>query len=169
MDRPGRPYLFPIVRKITDLVEDIEICLLVQFRWIWKSKISQEISGRDGHFVFSVGPKNTNLVCDYHPELYYSKKNGNRRFTFLVLGRKVPYFVNEQSYSKNKYTDVQDDIINMLEFLVDNIFMVFGGKVFQQIVSIPMAQIVPLSYVTYFCTHTKQNSYSLCSKLERKS
>ena len=26
----------------------------------------------------------------------------------------------------------------MLEFLVDNIFVVFGGKVFQQIVSIPM-------------------------------
>ena len=28
-------------------------------------------------------------------------------------------------------------IINMVEFLVDNIFVVFGGKVFQQIV-IPM-------------------------------
>ena len=26
----------------------------------------------------------------------------------------------------------------MLEFLVDNIFVVFGGKVFQQIVRIPM-------------------------------
>ena len=26
----------------------------------------------------------------------------------------------------------------MLEFLVDNIFVVFGGKVFQQIVGIPM-------------------------------
>ena len=29
-------------------------------------------------------------------------------------------------------------IVNMLEFLVDNIFVVFGGKVFQQIVGIPM-------------------------------
>ena len=27
-------------------------------------------------------------------------------------------------------------LINMLEFLVDNIFVVFGGKVFQQIVGI---------------------------------
>ena len=37
---------------------------------------------------------------------------------------------------KSKFTE--DDIINMLEFLVDNIFVVFGGKVFQQIVSFPM-------------------------------
>ena len=54
----------------------------------------------------------------------------------MVLGREEPYFVKEHSYSKNKYTE--DDIINMLEFLVDNIFVVFGGKVFQQIVGIPM-------------------------------
>ena len=38
--------------------------------------------------------------------------------------------------AKYKYTE--DDIINMLEFLVDNIFVVFGGKVFHQIVGIPM-------------------------------
>ena len=57
-------------------------------------------------------------------------------FPFLVLGREVPYFVKEHSDSKNKYTE--DDIINMLEFLVDNIFVAFGGKVFQQIVGIPM-------------------------------
>ena len=62
-------------------------------------------------------------------------KNGNRRYKFLVLGREGPYFVKEHSYSKNKYTE--DDIVNMLEFLVD-IFVVFGGKVFQQIVGIPM-------------------------------
>ena len=58
------------------------------------------------------------------------------RYKFLVLGREGPYFVKEHSDSKNKYTE--DDIVNMLEFLVDNIFVVFGGKVFQQIVGIPM-------------------------------
>ena len=52
------------------------------------------------------------------------------------LGRKGPYFVKEHSDSKNKYT--ADHIINKLEFLVDNIFVVFGGKVFQEIVGIPM-------------------------------
>ena len=63
-------------------------------------------------------------------------KNGNRRYKFLGLGREGLYFVKEHSDSKNKYTE--DDIVNMLEFLVDNIFVVFGGKVFQQIVGIPM-------------------------------
>ena len=54
----------------------------------------------------------------------------------MVLGREGPYFVKEHSDSKNKYTE--EDIIRMLEFLVDNIFVVFAGKVFQQIIGIPM-------------------------------
>ena len=54
----------------------------------------------------------------------------------MVLGREGPYFVKEHSDSKNKYTE--EDIIKMLEFLVDNIFVVFAGKVFQQIIGIPM-------------------------------
>ena len=46
------------------------------------------------------------------------------------------YFVKEHFDSKHKYSE--DDIIKMLEFLVDNISVVFVGKVFQQIVGIPM-------------------------------
>ena len=46
-----------------------------------------------------------------------------------------PYFVREQSESKSKYTE---EIIRMLEFRFDNIFVVFAGKVFQQIIGIPM-------------------------------
>ena len=45
--------------------------------------------------------------------------------------------MKEHSDSKNKYSE--DDIIKMLEFLVDNIFVVFAGKVFQQTVGIPMS------------------------------
>ena len=63
-------------------------------------------------------------------------KNGNRRYKYLVFGREGPYFVKEHSDSKNKYTE--EDIIKMLEFLVDNIFVVFAGKFFQQIIGIPM-------------------------------
>ena len=54
----------------------------------------------------------------------------------MVLGREGPYFVKEHSDSKYKYTE--EDIIKMLEFLVDNIFVVFAGKVFKQIIGIPM-------------------------------
>ena len=32
----------------------------------------------------------------------------------------------------------ETDIINMLEFLIDNIFVIFGWRVFQQTVGIPM-------------------------------
>ena len=63
-------------------------------------------------------------------------KNGNRRYKYLVLGHDETYFVKEHSDSNNKYSE--DDIIKMLEFLVDNIFVVFAGKVFQQTVGIPM-------------------------------
>ena len=55
---------------------------------------------------------------------------------YLVLGREGPYFVREHSDSKSKYTE--EDIVRMLEFLVGNIFVVFAGKVFQQIIGIPM-------------------------------
>ena len=63
---------------------------------------------------------------------------------------------NRHLDSKNQYTE--DDIIIVLEFLVDNIFVVFGGKVFKQIVGIPMgtkcapllADIFLYSYKTEF-------------------
>ena len=45
-------------------------------------------------------------------------------------------FCEELSDSKSKYTE--EDIIKMFEFLVDNIFVVFAGKVFQQTIGIPM-------------------------------
>ena len=63
-------------------------------------------------------------------------KNVNRRYTYLIFGHEEAYFVKEHSDSQNKYSE--DDIIKMLEFLVDNIFVVFAGKVFQQILGILM-------------------------------
>ena len=83
-------------------------------------------------------------------------KNGNRRYKYLVLRHGETYFVKEHSDSKNKYSE--DDIIKMLEFLVDNIFVVVAGKVFQQTVCIPMgtncapllADIVLYSYEADF-------------------
>ena len=57
--------------------------------------------------------------------------------------KKLPWVYYKPLYSlcndfdsKSKYTE--DDIMKMLEFRVDNIFVIFAGKVFLQIVSIPM-------------------------------
>ena len=90
-------------------------------------------------------------------------KNGNHRYKYLVLGHEESYFEKEHSDSKHKYSE--DNIIKMLEFLVDNIFVVFAGKVFQQIVGIPMETNCALFKPIYFFTHMKQNLYSFCSQL----
>ena len=52
------------------------------------------------------------------------------------MGHEEAYFVKKYFDSENKYSEY--DIIKILEFLVDNIFLVFAGKVPQQIVGIPM-------------------------------
>ena len=51
-----------------------------------------------------------------------------------MLGRNRSYIVKH--YSTKKFSET--DIFNMLEFLIDNIFAMFGGRVFQQTVGIPM-------------------------------
>jgi hypothetical protein len=65
----------------------------------------------------------------------FQKKNGQRRYKYLVLGRDRSYFVKHHSDSIKKFSET--DIINMLEFLIDNIFVIFGGRVFQQTVGMP--------------------------------
>ena len=85
-------------------------------------------------------------------------KNGNRWYKYLVLGHEETYFVNElQSYSKNKYTE--DDIIKMLEFLVDNIFVVLPKKSSSKQLAYQWVRIVPLFSRTSFYIHTKRNSF----------
>ena len=66
----GGHLVFPIGPKNTNLVEDVEILLpvnFVEFRSTVseeKSKMSQPIRGQGGHLVFPIRPKNTNLVED---------------------------------------------------------------------------------------------------------
>ena len=73
--------------------------------------------------------------------LFTKMEIADTNFWFYVA--KDPHFVKEHSDPKNKYTE--DDIINMLECLVDNIFVVFGGNVSNRKSVFQWAQIVPLS------------------------
>ena len=66
----------------------------------------------------------------------FFKSDGKRRYRYLVVGREEAYFVRDDSKSKEKYTE--EDVIKMLQFLIDNIFVQFGGRMFQQTVGIPM-------------------------------
>jgi hypothetical protein len=53
-----------------------------------------------------------------------------------VLGRDRSYVVKKNHFdSTKKLSDT--DIITMLEFLINNIFIMFGERVFQQTVGIP--------------------------------
>ena len=56
-----------------------------------------------------------------------------------MLGRDRSDFLKMQSDSTKRFPET--DIINMIEFLIDNIFVIFGGRVFQQTVGIPMGRI----------------------------
>ena len=58
---------------------------------------------------------------------------------FVVLGYNSTYFSNKIQKGTTCYSAEQ--VISMLRFLIDNIFVSFGGTLFQQIVVIP---IVPL-------------------------
>ena len=69
--------------------------------------------------------------------------NGQHTYKYLVLGRDRTYFVKHHSDSNKKFSET--DIFNMLEFLIHNIFAMFGERVFQQTVGIPMStNCVPL-------------------------
>ena len=67
----------------------------------------------------------------------------------------------------NKYTE--DDFVKMLEFLVDIIFVVFGGKGFQQIVGIPMGtNCAPLLADIFLHSYEAKFTQSLLSTGRKK-
>ena len=66
----------------------------------------------------------------------FLSKNGTRRYQYIVVKKNKAYFVKEHTDAKVKFDE--NDIINMINFLIDNIFVQFGGQVFQQTIGIPM-------------------------------
>ena len=66
----------------------------------------------------------------------FFNKNGKRKYSYLVVNHSRTYFVIHDSDSMHKYSET--DIKEMLGFLIDNIFVVFGNQIFQQTVGIPM-------------------------------
>ena len=66
----------------------------------------------------------------------FKHKNGATRYTHIKVGRNKSYFTNDPLNGDNKYT--VSDICKMIEFLVDNIYVRFGGQLFRQTVRIPI-------------------------------
>ena len=66
----------------------------------------------------------------------FKHKNGATRYTHIKVCRNKSYFTSDPLNGDNKYT--ASDICKMIEFLVDNIYVTFGGHLFRQMVGIPM-------------------------------
>ena len=66
----------------------------------------------------------------------FQHKNGAPRYTHIKVGRSESCFANDPLNGDNKYT--ADYICNMIEFLVDNIYVRFGGQLFRQMVGLLM-------------------------------
>ena len=95
------------------------------------------------------------------------KKDGKRRYKYLVLGRDKPYFVVNHSDSNKKNSD--DDICGMPDFLIDNIFVMFGGRVFQETVGIPMeTNYAPLLADLFLYSYEADFIQSLLQRKEKK-
>ena len=66
----------------------------------------------------------------------FKYKNGATRYTLIKVGRNKSFFTSDLLNVDNKYT--ANDICKMTEFLVNNIYVRFGGQLFRQMVGIPM-------------------------------
>jgi hypothetical protein len=83
-----------------------------------------------------------------------------------VLGRDRSYFVQKHSDFTKRFSET--DIISMLGFLIDNIF-VFGGHVFQQTVGIPMGtNCAPLHDDLFLYSYEADFIHGLLKKNEKK-
>ena len=66
----------------------------------------------------------------------FKYKNGAPRYTHMKVGRNKSYFTSDPLSGDNIYT--ASDICKIIEFLVDNIYVRFGGQLFRQMIGIPM-------------------------------
>ena len=102
-------------------------------------------------------------------QLCFIKKYCQRRYKYLVPRRDKYDFLK-----KKKNTQILPNIslkliIKILEFLIDNIFVMFGGRVFQQTVEIYLwVQPVPLFSLTCSFIRMRQTSYRGFSRKTKK-
>ena len=86
----------------------------------------------------------------------FKHKNGATRYTHIKVGRNKSYFTSDPLNGGSKYT--ANDICKMIEFLVDNIYVRFGGQLFQQMVSIPMGN-KPHYWLTCLNLYSYENEF----------
>ena len=83
---------------------------------------------------------------------------------FIVLCHELTLFVKHETKCKRCYTE--DEVIGMLEFVVGNIFVEFGGHMFPQIIDIPIGTNCTHPFADLFLTPMRL-SLSLCNILTK--
>jgi hypothetical protein len=87
---------------------------------------------------------------------------------YLVISHQKHYFVEYQSDSTHKYSEVENK--KMLEFPIDNIFVVVGSKDFQQSVGISMGiNCAPLLEDLFLYSYEAEFIRKLLHKMKKKS
>ena len=67
----------------------------------------------------------------------FRKKDRNVRYSHIKITRSKGYVTHDISSGRdNMY--IADNICKMIEFLLDNIFLQFGGCIFHQVIGFPM-------------------------------
>jgi hypothetical protein len=82
------------------------------------------------------------------------RNNGSK---CVVLGYNSTYFSKKIQKGKTGYSEEQ--VISMLGFLIDNIFVSFGGTLFQQVVGIPMGTNCAPLLADLFNTHMSRSFF----------
>ena len=96
----------------------------------------------------------------------FHTKNGERRYQYRVqvFKHKKAYLIKDDTDAKNKFTE--SDIIDMINVLIDNIFVEFGGQIFQQTIRIPMGSNCASLLADLFLVHGRPNLFNTYKRVE---
>ena len=100
-------------------------------------------------------------------QLFFIKKNGQRRCKYLVLGREISYFVSKKIHSDSTKKFSETDIISMLEFLIDSKFLL--DVFFNRQSACIWVQTVLLFWPTCIFIRMRQTSYRDFSRKPKRS
>ena len=97
----------------------------------------------------------------------FKHEHGATRYTHIKVCRNKSYFTSDPLNADNKYT--ANDICKMIEFLVDNIYVGFGGQLFRQMVGISMGtNCAPLLADLFLCSYENEFLDKLIKEGKRK-
>ena len=92
----------------------------------------------------------------------FRKKDGSVRYTHIKVTRAQGYLTHDiNGGGNNMYT--ADNVCKMIEFLIDNIFVQFGGCLFHQVVGIPIrTNCAPLLADLFLYSY--ENEFPVCKR-----